>query len=128
MNRNIHALKTVLQAVLATSMPLKDDSAIKEYLLHPDQRTSLLAAHGASVHCLDGADALQPLLAGRCFVCLHYKLGPLAALEACLPDHSGQSSTDQTRVADWCVRDVVRLHASVDKYPLLPQHWEGCIA
>ena len=96
-------------------MLLKDDSVIKEYLLRPDQRTSLLAAHGASVHCIGGVDALESLLAGRCFVCLHYKLGPHGALEACLRDDRQQASTDQNRDVNWYVLDFARLHTFVDK-------------
>ncbi|KAL0039028.1 hypothetical protein WJX77_005595 [Trebouxia sp. C0004] len=80
---NLACLKS--QAVLAVSMPLRDDSAVKEYLLHPNCRASLLMSHGAVASSIHGADALEPLMSGRCFVCLHYKLAPGARLEPCLP-------------------------------------------
>ena len=45
-----------------------------------------LAAHGATWSVLAGADAIQPLLTDPSFVCLHYKLGPGAELQACVPE------------------------------------------
>ncbi len=77
------------------SLPLKDDSVVKEYLLHPHLRASLLMAHGASASSIRGADALEPLLTGRCFVCLHYKLGPGASLQPCLHDSTAGADAAQ---------------------------------
>lgn len=82
------------------SMPLKDDSAIKEYLLHPHRRAGLLMAHGASASSIQGADALEPLLTGRCFVCLHYRLGPGAALQPCL-QHTSLHIETASEHASW---------------------------
>ena len=95
--------------MLATSMPLKDDSAVKEYLLSPQCRSELLAASGAVAQCINGADALQPLLTGRCFVCLHYKLGPGAMLHPCLPDSFTGTGTQETEKSTWCVSSSVSL-------------------
>lgn len=111
-------------------MQLKDDAAVKEYLLSPAYRACLLAsssstsstgtlptctgqegscagqgtcsgqscnqrqipisgaaravaANGAVWQTIAGADAIQPLLIDPSFVCLHYKLGPGATLQAC---------------------------------------------
>ena len=77
---------------MAVSMPVKDEAAVKEYLLHAHCRSALLKALGATAPTVPGADALEPLLRGRCFVCLHYKLGPGAALQPCLPEGGAPSS------------------------------------
>ncbi len=77
------------------SMPLRDDSAVKEYLLRPNCRASLLMFHGAVASSIQGADALEPLMSGRCFVCLHYKLGPGAKLEPCLPQSNAPDQSDR---------------------------------
>ena len=128
-------------------MPLKDDAAVKEYLLSPAYRACLLAsssstssngtlptctrqdgsctgqgtcseqscdqrkvpssgaaravtANGAVWHTIARADALQPLLMDPSFVCLHYKLGPGATLQACaLEDDAGSCEGTSRRYA-----------------------------
>ena len=72
-------------------MPLKDDSAVKEYLLHPDRRSGLLTCPGAVASSIQGADALEPLMTGRCFVCLHYKLRAGVELQPCLATSSDEA-------------------------------------
>lgn len=141
-------------------MPLKDDAAIKEYLLSPVHRAKLLASASYSTgHCsctgqgsptaqglsmgqsphtrqgppmpeaccmkqetsqqqrqhqgnlahvppravsasgavwksIAGADAMKSLLTEPSFVCMHYKLGPGAQLQACGPE--GKAEEVQT--------------------------------
>ena len=77
------------------SMPLRDDSAVKDYLLRPNCRASLLMSHGAVASSIQGADALEPLMSGRCFVCLHYKLAPGAKLEPCLPPSNAMDQSNR---------------------------------
>ena len=79
--------------MLAASIPLSDDSAAKDYLLWPHQRGGLLSHHGAVVQSIKGANALEPLLGGRSFVCLHYKLGAEGALEPCTAEHAAADNS-----------------------------------
>ena len=80
-----------IQDVLAVSIPLKDDAAVKEYLLQPHRRAELLQSQGATVSSIRGALALEPLLGSRTFVCLHYKVGAGGTLQAC----TGAGGTQQ---------------------------------
>ena len=110
-----YGMYSVLQDVLAVSMPLKDDSAVKEYLLHPSRRTGLLMSHGAVASSIQGADALEPLMTGRCFVCLHYKLGAGAELQPCLaPGSDAAQGSRCTAHLQQCV-----LHSTTHKQVLL---------
>lgn len=61
------------------------------------QCTRAVAAYGAVWRTIAGADAIQPLLAEPSFVCLHYKLGPGAALQACAPVCGTVSSEQYAR-------------------------------
>ena len=70
-----------MQDVLAVSIPLKDDSAVKEYLLYPRCRAGFILSHGAVASRVQGAQSIEPLLGSRSFVCLHYKVGAHGALQ-----------------------------------------------
>ena len=62
------------QAAVALIMPALDSAAIKSYLLRPAERVAIAASAGATFATVDGAADLQPFLADRTFLCLHYRL------------------------------------------------------
>ena len=72
-----------LQSVAASSIGLADETAMKDYLLNPVRRPAILAAEGASLRSVRGADDLKAVIADRTFVCLHYWLAPSGDLIPC---------------------------------------------
>ena len=58
----------------AATLPLREENAMKEYLLRAEARAATLAAAGGGVLTAGGAAALGSLLQDRTFVCLHYNL------------------------------------------------------
>ncbi|KAL4516576.1 hypothetical protein Ndes2526B_g05164 [Nannochloris sp. 'desiccata'] len=69
------ALEILLnQTTLAVSMPLKDENAMKTYLLEHAERAALLDAAEGTIMKLEGASNVAPLCVDKSFVCLHYKL------------------------------------------------------
>ncbi|KAL3162524.1 hypothetical protein ABBQ32_010180 [Trebouxia sp. C0010 RCD-2024] len=89
------------QEVLAVNLPLKDDATVKEYLLHPQLRASLLLSQGAIVSSIQGTQALQPLLSSRSFVCLHYRLGAGGTLQPCTADPSSSDAATHSTNPAW---------------------------
>lgn len=85
------------------NLPLKDDATVKEYLLHPQLRASLLLSQGAIVSSIQGTQALQPLLSSRSFVCLHYRLGAGGTLQPCTADPSSSDAATHSTNPAWYV-------------------------
>ena len=98
------------------NLPLKDDATVKEYLLRPQRRASLLQSQGAVVSSIQGAQALQPMLSSRSFVCLHYRVGVGGVLQPCTVDPSPPDVAPHTTNPAWyginvlpilCIQHVV---------------------
>ena len=70
-------LRTLRDArVAGACLPLRDENTMKRYLLRPGERADILAAAGGRVAEVGGAEGLEPLLADKSFVCLHYWMDP----------------------------------------------------
>jgi hypothetical protein len=90
------ALEVLLkQPTLAVSMHLKDENAMKKYLLEPAERAALIDAAEGTIMELDGAENVASLCQDKNFVCLHYKLvqnggekSNFTKLVPCLPSSS----------------------------------------
>ncbi len=69
------ALELLLkQTTLAVSMPLKDENAMKTYLLDHAERAEVIDAAGGAILELEGAGNVAPLCQDKSFICLHYNL------------------------------------------------------
>ena len=69
---------------MALIMPARDSAPIKSYLLRPAERAATAASTGATFRTVDGAAGLQPFLADRTFLCLHYCLTAAGQLLPCM--------------------------------------------
>lgn len=74
--------------------------------------TRAVAASGATWRSVAGADGIQPLLMEPSFVCMHYKLGPGAQLQACVPEMKGSEDSVREQYA---------------RYSMLTKH-KACLA
>ncbi|KAK9846783.1 hypothetical protein WJX84_001250 [Apatococcus fuscideae] len=71
------------EAVAAVILPLRDDPSIKQFLLDPSARRSILVSLSGCVMTIGGARALAPILTDRTMVCLMYSWTPKKGLQAC---------------------------------------------
>ena len=62
------------QTTTATTMHLRDENAMKRYLLEPALRAAIVEAAGGSAVQLAGAQDVAQILEDKKFVCLHYQL------------------------------------------------------
>lgn len=76
----------------AAVIPMKDDAAMKEYLLEKEKRAAIVKAIGGRICSAAGIHELHSLIKDNAFVCLHYVCSPNSKLQACheaRPDDTG---------------------------------------
>ena len=84
-------LHLCMQPVAVAVLPLRDENAMKNYLLWPNKRHELLRQHSGVLHVMPNALAVDTLLADRTFLCLHYCLDTNGSLHACTGLGNGEA-------------------------------------
>ena len=75
--------RCAMQETAAAVLPFRDESGVKAYLLDGAQRQKALAEQAALPSTAKGVLGALALLRERCFLCLHYRLGPEMQLTPC---------------------------------------------
>ena len=75
--------RCAMQETAAAVLPFRDESGVKAYLLDGAQRQKALAEQAVLPSTAKGALGALALLRERCFLCLHYRLGPKMQLTPC---------------------------------------------